>query len=304
LGSEPVPLDSVATVAALRKRVSAWREAGETVALVPTMGALHDAHLTLIAEAQARCDRTVVSIFVNPKQFGPGEDFTRYPRPIETDVAALRAANVDLLYAPTVEEMYPPGDNTTVSVRGPLTAGLCAAARPGHFDGVATVCTRLFLQCLPDIAMFGEKDYQQLLMIRRMVADLAIPVEIVAVETVREEGGLALSSRNAYLSAEDRKKAARINLILADVAAAVADGGDIATEIGRGLAALAKAGIDDVDYLEIRDAETLEPVTTLVRPARVFVAVRLNGTRLIDNRPVETFATRTVPLRSVTRKAS
>lgn len=286
LGSEPAPFASVDTVAALRARVAAWREAGETVALVPTMGALHKAHLALIAEGQARCDRTVVSIFVNPKQFGPGEDFARYPRPMEADVTALRAAKVDLLYAPGVEEMYPPGDNTTVSVRGPLTAGLCAAARPGHFDGVATVCTRLFLQCLPDIAMFGEKDYQQLLMIRRMVADLAIPLEIVALETVREADGLALSSRNVYLSAEDRAKAARINVVLAEIAETLAAGADIAAETGKGLAALRQAGLDDIDYLEVRDAETLEPATTLVRPVRVFAAVRVGGTRLIDNRPV------------------
>ena len=196
-------MDIARSVGELRQRVSAWRAAGERIGLAPTMGALHAGHLALVAAAQARCRRTVVSIFVNPRQFGPREDFSTYPRPEAADLEKLAAAAADLVFIPAVAEMYPDGFATTISVGGP-SEGLCGAQRPGHFDGVATVVAKLLIQVAPDAAFFGEKDYQQLLVVRRMARDLDLPVEIVGVPTVREADGLALSSRNVYLSAEER----------------------------------------------------------------------------------------------------
>lgn len=280
-------METARTVAALREVVAGWRRAGESVGLVPTMGALHDGHLALVRAARAANDRVAATIFVNPAQFGLGEDLSTYPRDESSDAAKFAALDVDLLFAPPLDEIYPEGFSTTVTVGGE-SEGLCGDHRPGHFAGVATVVSKLLLQALPDRAYFGEKDYQQLLVIRRLTHDLDIPVAIEGVAIVREADGLALSSRNAYLSPDERKVAASLNTVLADVAAAVAGGADPLAECARGIAALEAAGFDSVDYLELRDAETLAPVTeTPTRPARVLAAVRIGRTRLIDNRAVQ-----------------
>lgn len=274
------------TVAALRARVRGWNAAGLRVALVPTMGALHSGHMALVAAGLTRADRVVASIFVNPTQFGPNEDFSRYPRREAEDAAALARAGCHLLFAPTVEEMYPAGFASSVHVAG-LTAELDGAHRPGHFDGVATVVSKLLNQAGADFAMFGEKDYQQLLTVRRMAADLDIPTEIVGVPTVREADGLALSSRNAYLSAEERGRAALFPKALMAARDAIRAGTVIAAALAEADAALRAAGLVP-DYVELRDAETLLPMTVLDRPARILSAVRLGSTRLIDNLAVET----------------
>ncbi|EWY41431.1 pantoate--beta-alanine ligase [Skermanella stibiiresistens SB22] len=277
-------LTTIRTVADLRARVATWRAAGEKVGLVPTMGALHEGHLSLVQAARRRgADHVVVSVFVNPTQFGPNEDFSKYPRQEASDAAKLASVGADLLYAPDVGEMYPDGFSTTVHVAG-LTEGLCGPLRPGHFDGVATVVSKLLLQCLPDVAVFGQKDYQQLQVIRRMVRDLDIPVMIEGAETVRDEAGLALSSRNAYLTPDQLTIARQLNTVLFDVAA------DVAAEPTRcrsaiewGLERLRAAGFDRIDYLAICDAASLEPLEIADRPARVLAAAFLGRTRLIDN---------------------
>jgi pantoate--beta-alanine ligase len=246
------------------------------------MGALHAGHLALVAAAKARCDRVVASIFVNPKQFGPREDFSRYPRPLDDDLAKLAAASADLAFVPTVEEMYPSGFATTISLTGP-SEGLDGTHRPGHFDGVATVVAKLLIQAAPDAAFFGEKDYQQLMVVRRMARDLDLPVEIVGVPTVRDADGLALSSRNVYLSAEERRVAPTLNRVMRDAAAAVMRGTAPAAALHDAVAALQAAGFT-VEYLELRDAATLAPVAdTPSAPARLLAAVHLGRTRLIDN---------------------
>ncbi len=278
-------LATVRTVAALRETVAAWRQAGDRIGLVPTMGALHEGHLALVRAARADCDRVVATLFVNPAQFGPNEDYTSYPRDEGDDAAKFAALGVDLLFAPDVDEMYPEGFATAVTVSR-VSEGLCDDHRPGHFEGVATVVAKLLLQALPDRAYFGEKDYQQLQVIKRLAADLDIPVAIEGVPTVRDADGLALSSRNAYLSPDERAVAARLNQILDAVGAAVAAGASAADEASRGRAALIEAGFDSVDYLEVRDAETLAPVEQPTRPARVLAAARIGRTRLIDNMPV------------------
>jgi pantoate--beta-alanine ligase len=273
------------SVAELRRVVAGWRAAGERVGLVPTMGALHAGHLALVAAAQAECRRVVVSIFVNPKQFGPREDFSAYPRPEADDLAKLSRAKADLVYIPAVAEMYPPGFATTITVGGP-SEGLCGAHRPGHFDGVATVVAKLLIQAAPDAAFFGEKDYQQLMVVRRMARDLNLPVEIVGVPTVREADGLALSSRNVYLSAEERRVAPNLNRAMREAAAAIARGGAPAAILARAIVALGEAGIV-VEYLELRDAANLAPLSdTPTQPARLLAAVHLGRTRLIDNIPI------------------
>jgi pantoate--beta-alanine ligase len=274
------------TVAALRGAVAAWRSAGESTALVPTMGALHEGHLALVDAARRACRRVVVSIFVNPTQFGPAEDLACYPRREAEDLALLAARRTDLVFMPEIAEMYPAGFLTAVHVAR-LTEGLCGPHRPGHFDGVATVVSKLLLQSTADVAVFGEKDWQQLQVVRRAARDLDIPVRILGVPTVREPSGLALSSRNAYLDAGQRAVAEQLNRILRDVATRVAaapDSCNAAAAAGR--ARLLAAGFDRVDYLEIRDAESLERLTRLDRPARVFAAAWLGKTRLIDNVPV------------------
>lgn len=271
------------TVSALRTRIRGWREERLSVGFVPTMGALHKGHLALVQLAKAQCDRVVASIFVNPAQFAPGEDFDAYPRTVIEDSQHLTEARCDLVYLPTTEAIYPEGFATHISVAGPAE-GLESAARPHFFNGVATVVAKLLNQVRPDIAVFGEKDYQQLLVIRQLVRDLDLGVDIIAGETVRERDGLALSSRNAYLSTEERQRAAQLNLILKRFAVALKSGEPV--EQAR-LAALAEcqAGFDAVDYIEARCADSLAPLADgrLAVPARVLAAVRLGSTRLIDN---------------------
>ncbi|WP_334161339.1 pantoate--beta-alanine ligase [Phenylobacterium sp.] len=281
------PLPIVRTVADLRARVAGWRAAGERVALVPTMGALHEGHLSLVRLAGRQADRTVASIFVNPTQFGPSEDFDAYPRGEARDAALLADAGCDLLFAPTVAEMYPAGFATKVSVTG-VSEPLDGAARPGHFDGVATVVTKLLLQCAPDVAVFGEKDYQQLQVIRRLARDLDIPVEIVGGATARAEDGLALSSRNAYLSPEERVIAGRLNGVLRESVNRLKAGEAVAGVEADALAALAAAGFQTVDYVEVRDAEDLARLGPgpALGPARILAAARIGRTRLIDNMAV------------------
>ena len=275
----PSVLDSVA---GLRGAVGAWRAEGLTVALVPTMGALHEGHMALVRAARAHGGRTVVSLFVNPAQFAPDEDFALYPRDPADDLAKLAEAGVEAAFMPPTDAIYPPGFATTVHVDG-VTGGLESATRPHFFDGVATVVTKLLLQCLPDVALFGEKDYQQLATVRRLVADLDIPCRIEAVPTVRDADGLALSSRNVYLSAEERRVAPRLFEVLSWMAAALSQGATSADAIANGTAALRAAGFTRIDYLAVCDAETLASVERISAPARVLAAAWLGETRLIDN---------------------
>ena len=272
-------------VEALRQAVAGLRAEGGTIALVPTMGALHAGHMALVAEGRRRAAHVVASIFVNPMQFGPSEDLASYPRREAGDAAMLEAEGVALLWAPGVDTMYPDGFATTVTVGG-FSADLDGAARPGHFDGVATVVSKLFNQVRPDIALFGEKDYQQLAVIRQMVRDLDLPVEIVGVPTQRDADGLALSSRNAYLSDEERRAARTLPRALGDAAQAIAGGAPVAEILDRARSRLEAAGFEPIDYVELRDAETLEPVKNPDRPARLLAAARIGRTRLIDNLPV------------------
>jgi pantoate--beta-alanine ligase len=250
--------------------------------MVPTMGALHEGHLSLCRIALAHAERLVVSIFVNPKQFAPTEDLAAYPRPFAADVEKLAGIGAHVVFAPAVEEMYRPNFSTLVHVGG-VSEGLCAAARPTHFDGVSTVVAKLLLQCLPDVAVFGEKDYQQLLIIKRLVRDLDIPVAIIPGPTAREADGLALSSRNLYLTHNERPVAPELQQTLQSTAAAIQSGTAVEAAVEQGVARLSRAGFDPVEYLELRDAETLEPMRALDRPARLLVAARLGKTRLIDN---------------------
>jgi pantoate--beta-alanine ligase len=274
---------TVQTVAELRQAVQTLRKHGRRIALVPTMGALHEGHMSLIRAARQLADAVCVSIFVNPTQFGPNEDFDAYPRPMREDCALLEGAGVELLFAPSVREMYPDGFVTSVHVAG-LTDCLCGADRPRHFDGVATVVTKLLLQTLPDVAMFGEKDFQQLLVVTRLARDLDIPTRIQGCPTWREEDGLALSSRNKYLSAEQREIAPALHQALREVAGHFRAGEPIAPHTAGATAALLEHGFASVDYLEVRDAETLALLTQVDgRPARVFAAARLGPVRLIDH---------------------
>ena len=273
-------------ISSLREAVSALRHEGGRIALVPTLGALHEGHLSLVRAAKARADHVVVSIFVNPIQFGPNEDLDAYPRKEEADAALLRAEGAALLWAPTVGARYPDGFATRITVRG-VSEGLCGGARPGHFDGVATVVTKLFNQVRPDVALFGEKDYQQLAVIRRMVADLDQPVEIVGVPIVRGADGLALSSRNAYLDADQRARAVALSRAMRAGVARLEAGEAPGPVLERIRADLAEAGFVSVDYVELRDADSLVPVEKLDRPGRLLGAAWLGTTRLIDNFPVK-----------------
>jgi pantoate--beta-alanine ligase len=270
---------------ALNEALAALREGGKTIAFVPTMGALHAGHMALVAEGRRRADHVVASIFVNPTQFGPNEDLATYPRREATDAAMLEKEDIAILWTPDAATMYPDGPAATVRAAA-IGAELDGAARPGHFDGVVTVVSRLFDQVRPDIALFGEKDYQQLAIIRQLVRDLDLPVEIVGVPTQRDEDGLALSSRNAYLSEEERLAARILPRALGEAAQAIASGGPIDEALERVRARLAEAGFDPIDYVELRDAETLAPLATLDRPARLLAAARIGRTRLIDNLPV------------------
>lgn len=271
---------------AVRRRVDAWQRSGATVALVPTMGALHEGHRNLIRAARAGADRVVVSVFVNPRQFAPGEDFAIYPRSENADLAVLTEEGADLAWVPGPDAVYPPGFETTVRA-GPLGQPLEGAHRPGFFDGVATVVAKLFALVRPHRAYFGEKDYQQLLVVARMAADLDLGVEVVPVATVREPDGLALSSRNVHLSAAERAVAPTLHRTISRMAARLADGAsDPATEVAWGRERLLSAGFGAVDYLDVRDPRSLEPVTRAGTPARILAAVRLGAVRLIDNLPV------------------
>jgi pantoate--beta-alanine ligase len=275
-------VQTVRDIEALREALAGLRAGGGTVAFVPTMGALHAGHMALVAEAKRRATHVVASIFVNPTQFGPGEDLSTYPRREASDSKMLDESGCALLWAPDAAAMYPEGFATTVSVAG-LTADLDGATRPGHFDGVATVVLKLLNQIAPDVALFGEKDFQQLAVIRRLVADLDLPVEIAAVPTQRDADGLALSSRNAYLTDEERAAARALPRALGEAAGAIQRGADIAETLAAARDKLAKAGFDPIDYVELRDAQTLAPLATLDRPARLLAAARLGTTRLIDN---------------------
>lgn len=276
----------VRTVKPLRAVIGRWRAAGESVALVPTMGALHDGHLTLVKLAKRRADRAVVSIFVNPTQFGPAEDLSRYPRDEGGDRRKLGSVGADLIWAPSPEVMYPDGFSTTVAPKG-AALPLEGEFRPHHFAGVATVCTKLFGQATPDIAIFGEKDYQQLCVIRQLVRDLDLPVRIVAAPTSRERDGLARSSRNAYLTAEERAAAPALNRAIKGIAAIAAKGGLVNKAIEVATHDLLAAGFAKVDYISVRDGETLAPFDPKARrPGRVLAAAWLGSTRLIDNVPV------------------
>lgn len=267
----------------LRRAVARFRAAGESVALVPTMGALHAGHLQLVRLARRKAKRVVVSIFVNPAQFGPAEDFATYPRTFESDLRALAELNVDLIWAPNRETMYPPGFATTVLPRGPAAAGLEDAYRPHFFAGVATVVSKLLLQVAPDYALFGQKDYQQLKVVTQMAKDLDIPVKIIGAPTVREPDGLALSSRNAYLSPAERRAAPVLYRVLSKSAERIANGKAIEMVLAEGRAEIAQAGFA-LDYLEARHAETLGPVASLKDgPVRLLVAAKIGKTRLIDN---------------------
>ena len=279
-------VQTVRDIETLNAALAQLRAGGGTIAFVPTMGALHAGHMALVAEGRRRANHVVASIFVNPTQFAANEDLSTYPRREATDAKMLEDEGCALLWSPDVETMYP--DGSAISVRaGSLGEGLDGAARPGHFDGVATVVSRLFEQVRPDIALFGEKDYQQLAVIRQMVRDRELGVEIVGVPTQRDADGLALSSRNAYLTDDERQSARALPRALGEAAAAIQRGGEVGEIMATARERLAKAGFDPIDYVELCDAETLAPVTSLERPARLLVAARIGRTRLIDNLAVE-----------------
>jgi pantoate--beta-alanine ligase len=281
-----LPVLTVRDLEELRGHVAAWRAGGDRIALVPTMGALHAGHMALVEAARRGGTRVVASIFVNPRQFGPNEDLARYPRREMADARLLADYGCDLLWAPSVETMYPAGFATTVSVAG-VSDGLDGAARPGHFDGVATVVAKLLGQVRPDSAWFGEKDFQQLAVIRRLVADLDIDVAIMGVPTQRDDDGLALSSRNIYLDEGERARAVALPRALGIAARAIGRGESADAVLADAHAALYAAGFV-VDYVELVDAETLAPATGPGRPLRLLAAARMGATRLIDNIAVET----------------
>jgi pantoate--beta-alanine ligase len=271
------------TKAALARYLDSFQEADERIALVPTMGALHAGHLALVRAAKRRADRVVVSIFVNPAQFAPHEDFGRYPRTWKADLTALADEHVDLVWAPSVDGMYPDGFATHIALEGPALAGLEDKFRPHFFGGVATVVAKLFLQCRPDYAFFGQKDYQQLKVVTRMARDLDLPLKVIGAPTIRERDGLALSSRNVYLSSQERAAAPTLHRVLTAAAAAIRKGAPIEGTLADGRQAIRKAGFK-IDYLEARHAETLVPVVSKKDgPIRLLVAARIGPTRLIDN---------------------
>ena len=270
------------TLDALRSATRGWHMAGETIGVVPTMGALHDGHLSLVAAAKAVCDRVIVTIFVNPKQFNQASDLAGYPRTEEEDARKLERFSVDAIYAPGVDQIYPDGFSTIVSVTG-LTDVLCGAHRAGHFDGVATVVTKLFTQTSADKAFFGEKDFQQLMVVTRLARDLDIPVEVIGCPTIREDDGLAMSSRNLLLSDRARVYAPRLHEVMEEVADALGHGASFADLQGDAMAAIRAAGFTEVDYFELRAHAGLRLLDTPSEPARLFAAAWLAGVRLIDN---------------------
>ena len=266
----------------LRAMTRSWQQAGETIGVVPTMGALHDGHLSLVARAKDMSDRVIVTIFVNPKQFNNPEDLANYPRTEHEDARKLERFAVDAIYVPDGAQMYPDGFATTVSVDG-LTDVLCGAHRPGHFDGVATVVTKLFTQTSADLAFFGEKDFQQLQVVRRMSRDLDLGVEVVGCPTIREIDGLAMSSRNLLLSDQARSRASALYEVMEEMAEALSDGAEIGRLMPDARARLAAAGFGDIDYLEMRTNDTLALIERAEAPARLFAAAWMAGVRLIDN---------------------
>lgn len=269
----------------LRALVATWKAAGDVVGVVPTMGALHAGHVSLVRAARAGADRVIVTIFVNPRQFNNPEDLAKYPRTEQDDAALLTPEGVDAIFVPDPEEVYPPGFATTISVSG-VSAGLCGAHRPGHFDGVATVVSKLFLMTGADRAWFGEKDYQQLMVVRRLVRDLNLPVEVIGCPTVREADGLALSSRNRRLSVAGRAAAAALPAALTRAVAALHGGQDAVAVLDQARCDILAGGFREVEYLELRDSDTLAPLAQASRPARLLVAAWLGDVRLIDNMPV------------------
>lgn len=270
------------TLAGLRAMTAVWCCAGETIGIVPTMGALHQGHLSLARTARATCDRVIVTIFVNPKQFNNPDDLARYPRTEVDDASKLETIGVDLIYVPSSEQIYPNGFMTTVSV-SELTDLLCGAARPGHFDGVATVVSKLFLQTSADFAFFGEKDYQQLQVVRRVAADLDIPIHVVGCPTIREEDGLAMSSRNLLLSDQSRVQAPMLAEVMQELQAQLSAGAVMSQVAKDAQKRVLAAGFNEVDYLELRDGVDLSLLDSAQPGARLFAAAWLNGVRLIDN---------------------
>ncbi|AXY22102.1 Pantothenate synthetase [Komagataeibacter saccharivorans] len=281
------PMETLSTVATLRARVRAWKQAGERVAVVPTMGALHAGHLSLVHAARQQADRVIVTVFVNPIQFDNADDLATYPRTLEADSRLLSDAGVDVLYAPTAAQMYPPGFATRITVSG-VSEGLCGGMRPGHFDGVATVVCKLLMQTLADRAFFGEKDFQQVQVIRRMVTDLDLPVEIISCPTLREADGLALSSRNRRLDASMRQAAVALPRALEACARAIAGGAEVVPALAKVAQDLTAAGFERVEYVELRAEADLQPLTALPpgTSARLLAAAWLDGVRLIDGMPV------------------
>lgn len=284
----------IRTKAELRALTQSWRRAGDSIGVVPTMGALHAGHLSLVDRACDENDRVIVTLFVNPRQFNSPEDLAKYPRTEDSDAEKLTPFGADVLYVPDGPQMYPDGFATTISVTG-VSAGLCGGARPGHFDGVATVVTKLFLQCDADRAYFGEKDYQQLQVVIRLAEDLDLKTEIVGCPTVREDDGLAMSSRNLRLGPGSREIAPVISQVLDDAARVISRGGQVAQALDNARAALLSAGFDTIDYLELRSDPDLKLMTRADRPGRLFLAAWLDGVRLIDNVPVAGLAS--VPTR-------
>lgn len=272
----------IRTLVELRSKVAGWKAAGESVAVVPTMGALHQGHLSLVRAAKEACDRVIVTIFINPKQFNNPEDYKNYPRTEEEDARKLIALKADVVYVPDGEQMYPNGFATTVSVEG-ITQGLCGAHRAGHFDGVATIVTKLFTQTQADKAFFGEKDYQQLQVVTRLALDLDLPIEVIGCPTIREEDGLAMSSRNLLLSDRARTWAPELHRAMEEMAEGLLAGGDLETLRAAAVSRVERAGFTQVEYLDLRSADRLELMTTPDRPARLLAAAWLAGVRLIDN---------------------
>jgi pantoate--beta-alanine ligase len=276
----------VRDLAALRKRVGQWRKAGDGIAVVPTMGALHEGHLSLAQAAKDGGDRVIVTIFVNPRQFNNPQDLAKYPRTQEADAKLLKPVGVDAIFVPEAEAVYPDGFSTTVSVAG-VSAALEGEFRPGHFDGVATVVAKLFLMTGADRAYFGEKDYQQLLVVRRMALDLNIPIEVIACPTLRDADGLAMSSRNRRLDADSRQKAPALHQAMRAAAAAIQSGKPAPAALAAARIAVEAAGFSKVEYISLHSAENLAPMQQLDRPGRILAAAWIGGVRLIDNIAVD-----------------
>ena len=276
-------LHLIHTIDALRELTQGWRVRGDTIGLVPTMGALHAGHMSLVDIARQRATRCIVTIFVNPAQFSPTEDLSKYPRPLAADIEKVRSAGGDAVFAPAADEMYPPGFCSSISLAGPARAGLEDAFRPTHFSGVATVVAKLLIQSAPDLAIFGEKDFQQLCVVRQMVRDLDLPVDIIGAPTLRESDGLAMSSRNVFLTAADRQAAPTLQQALQTAARIILAGGAMDAALRQARASIEAAGFK-LDYLELRDAATLAPVVSApVKHSRLLVAARIGAVRLIDN---------------------